>query len=52
VVLSDAKGGNLVTVDLPASSLQASVVYGDMREQAGGSRSIDLDDEGKERQAW
>ncbi len=52
VVLSDAKGDNLVTVDLPASSLQATVVYGDMREQAGGSRSIDLDDEGKERQAW
>lgn len=52
VILSDTKGENLVTVDLPASSLQATVVYGDMREQSGGSRSIDLDDEGKERQAW
>lgn len=52
VVLSDAKGENLVTVDLPASSLQAILVYGDMRQQPGASRSIDLDDEGKERQAW
>lgn len=52
VVLSDAKGENLVTVDLPASSLQATLVYGDMRQQPGASRSIDLDDEGKERQAW
>ncbi len=52
VILSDAKGENLVTVDLPASSLQATLVYGDMRQQPGASRSIDLDDEGKERQAW
>lgn len=52
VVLSDAKGENLITVDLPASSLQAVLVYGDMRQQPGASRAIDLDDEGKERQAW
>lgn len=51
-VLSDTKGENLITVDLPASSLQAALVYGDMRQQPGASRAIDLDDEGKERQAW
>lgn len=51
-VLSDTKGENLITVDLPASSLQAALVYGDMRQQPGASRAVDLDDEGKERQAW
>ena len=52
IVLTDAKGGNPVSIDMPASSLQATIVSGDIRQQPGATRAIDLDDEGKERQAW
>lgn len=52
IVFSDSAGGNLTSVDMPASSLQATIVFGDIREQPGASRAIDLDEQGKERQAW
>jgi type II secretory pathway pseudopilin PulG len=52
IVLSDKAGGNLWSVDMPAASMQAVVVSGDIRQKADASKRIDLDDEGKERVAW
>jgi prepilin-type N-terminal cleavage/methylation domain-containing protein len=52
VVLSDAKGNNLWSVELASASQQADVTAGDIRRQPGATRVIDLDEEGKERVAW